>query len=96
MSALIQELSEAENRVDQLRRQIAASACREVGCDMQSYGGANAGCGDGCGCSVPVNVCTRCGDCDYGDNEWAVRTREECAARQPLATSRSQHEGASS
>ncbi|PTQ64865.1 hypothetical protein C8J45_102221 [Sphingomonas sp. PP-CE-3G-477] len=82
MSGLNQELVDAENRVDQLRRQIAASACREVGCDMQSYGGANAGCGDGCGCSVPVNVCTRCGDCDYGDNAHATETRQQCAARQ--------------
>jgi hypothetical protein len=48
---------------------------------MQSYGGMNAGSGDGCGCSIPVNVCMRCGDCDYGDNAYAVTTREECAAR---------------
>ena len=81
MSTLVSELAAAEERVDQLRRQLAASECREVGCDVQSYGGMNAGCGDGCGCSIPVNVCTRCGDCDYGDNAWAVATRAECAER---------------
>ena len=82
MTDLVADLAAAEARVDQLRRQLAASTCREVGCDMQSYGGMNAGCGDGCGCSIPVNICTRCGDCDYGDNAYAVTTREECAARQ--------------
>lgn len=81
MTALVSELTAAEARVDQLRRQLAASDCRKVGCDMQSYGGMNAGCGDGCGCSIPVNVCTRCGDCDYGENAWAVTTRVECAER---------------
>jgi len=81
MTGLVADLAAAEARVDQLRRQLAASTCREVGCDMQSYGGMNAGCGDGCGCSIPVNVCTRCGDCDYGDNACAVTTRAECVER---------------
>ncbi|MBD8549872.1 hypothetical protein [Sphingomonas sp. CFBP 8764] len=81
MTDLVADISAAEARVDQLRRQLTASTCREVGCDMQSYGGMNAGCGDGCGCSIPVNVCTRCGDCDYGDNARAVTTRAECAER---------------
>jgi hypothetical protein len=81
MTDLVADISAAEARVDQLRRQLTASTCREVGCDMQSYGGMNAGCGDGCGCSIPVNVCTRCGDCDYGDNACAVTTRAECAER---------------
>ena len=51
----------------------------EDGHDMQSIGGCNAGCCESCGCSVPVNTCTRCGDCDYGDNEDADRVRVECA-----------------
>lgn len=54
-------------------------AC-EAGHDWQSTGGCNCGCEDGA-CSVPVNVCTRCGDCDYGDNEDARETRELCAEK---------------
>lgn len=50
----------------------------ENGHDMQSIGGCNAGCDPFCICSVPVNRCTRCGDCDYGENEEADRTRAEC------------------
>ncbi|WP_419827639.1 hypothetical protein [Sphingomonas sp.] len=81
MSGLVEELAAAEARADQLRRRVAASTCAEVGCDMQSYGGCNACCdlGDNCGCSVPVNVCTRCGDCDYGDNAEATEVRRLCA-----------------
>jgi hypothetical protein len=55
-------------------------AC-EVGHDWQSIGGCNAGCGDFCACSVPVHTCTRCGDCDYGDNEDANEIRKACAER---------------
>ena len=54
-------------------------AC-EAGHDWQSTGGCNAGCGDSCGCSVPVNVCTRCGDCDYGENEEADEVRSRCGS----------------
>lgn len=39
----------------------------------------NAGCDDNCQCSVPVNVCARCGDCDYGDNADAIEIRRHCA-----------------
>jgi hypothetical protein len=53
----------------------------ERGHDWQSIGGCNAGCelGDWCCCSVPVNVCSRCKDCDYGENEEAEATRVQCA-----------------
>lgn len=55
-----------------------------VGCalghDMRSIGGCNAGCHEECDCSVPVNVCTRCGECDYGVNDEAVQTRADCTA----------------
>jgi len=56
-------------------------AC-EAGHDWQSIGGCNAGCDQGawCCCSIPVNQCSRCGDCDYGENEEADRVRAECAA----------------
>jgi len=54
-----------------------------IGCerehDWQSVGGCNAGCSDTCGCSVPVNTCSRCGDSDYGDNAEADAVRAHCA-----------------
>jgi len=52
----------------------------EAGHDWQSIGGCNAGCHAMCACSVPVLQCSRCGDCDYGDNEDAEQTRWHCAA----------------
>ncbi len=81
--SLGKELYEARANLERLERAAAAATCREMGRhDWQSYGGANASCGHpGCGCSVPVNVCSRCGDCDYGDNAEAERTRRECAKR---------------
>lgn len=52
----------------------------ESGHDMQSVGGCNAACHPlWCDCSVPVHVCTRCGDSDYGDNAEAVAIRAACA-----------------
>lgn len=57
--------------------------CQTIGCDMQSVGGCNAGCGDDCYCSVPVHKCTRCGDCDYGENEEAEQVRRDCAETGP-------------
>lgn len=80
MSHLAEEIERAEARLSQLKRQLAAEPCAAHGCDWQSYGGANAGCGDGCNCSVPVNVCSKCGDCDYGDNAEAAAVRARCAA----------------
>jgi hypothetical protein len=50
----------------------------EQGHDWQSIGGCNASCEENCQCSVPVNVCSRCGDCDYGDNAEADRVRADC------------------
>lgn len=46
-----------------------------------SAGGCNAGCEEHCACSVPVNICRVCGDCDYGDNEEAAEIRALCKAR---------------
>lgn len=77
------------DRMDELRRELARlealsehGPCEDHGHDWVSFGGANAGCdsGDECGCSVPVNVCRKCGDCDYGENEEARRTVDECRA----------------
>lgn len=61
-----------------MKRDWLFVAC-ERGHDMQSIGGCNAGCGDDCSCSVPVNVCSRCGVCDYGDNDDAREIRAQCA-----------------
>lgn len=77
---LTKALAAARDEVARLERAVAGAPCHEVGCDMVSLGGCNAGCGDCCGCSVPVFVCTRCGDSDYGDNDEARQTRADCAA----------------
>lgn len=60
---------------------LAAIICRLKGCDMQSRGGANAGCCADCACSVPVHSCRRCGACDYGVNEEAREVVAECWER---------------
>lgn len=79
VDSLTEQLARAEAEAARLRKEIASGPCREFGHDWQSYGGANAGCCDDCACSVPVNVCSKCGDCDYGENQWAIETRAECA-----------------
>ncbi|MBO9437353.1 hypothetical protein J7354_01640 [Sulfitobacter sp. R18_2] len=76
------ELERVEAEAARLRREIAAGPCREHGHDWQFYGGTNAGCGPDCGCSAPVNVCAKCGDCDYGENDGAEAVRTDCAAAQ--------------
>jgi hypothetical protein len=53
--------------------------CAVLGHRWKFLGGANAGCGPGCGCSVPVHVCEVCGDCDYGDNAEADEVKQRCA-----------------
>lgn len=53
----------------------------ERGHDWHSEGGCNAGCAEWCCCSVPVNFCTRCGGCDYGENDEAEETRQICFAK---------------
>jgi hypothetical protein len=58
-------------------RDIMYLGC-ENGHDWKSVGGANAGCGKNCSCSVPVHECTRCGDSDYGQNDEAETIRDEC------------------
>ncbi len=77
---LLDELEKVEAEAAQLRRDIAAGPCREHGHDWRSSGGKNADCGLYCSCSVPVNVCSKCGDCDYGQNPEAEEVRALCAA----------------
>lgn len=80
MSALAKQLEDAKAEVARLERIAAGATCREMGChDLQSIGGTNAGCERDCSCSAPVLQCTRCGDCDYGDNAEAEETRRKCA-----------------
>lgn len=83
MSKLTEELADAEARVAQLKLQIAQGTCVETGHDWRMIGGRNAGCDDDCRCSVPVHVCQKCGDCDYGDNAEATDTIASCAALAP-------------
>lgn len=79
---LAQDLTEAEAKVALLKRRIAVAKCQEIGAHAwKSSGGCNAGCCKDCTCSVPVNHCSRCGDCDYGDNQEARETRRLCALR---------------
>lgn len=77
-------LEAAKAEVARIEREIAQGPCREYGHTWKSLGGCNAGCCGDCACSVPVNICEKCGDCDYGENDDAVRTRDECAERLEL------------
>ena len=81
---LAEKLDEARAEVARLERMAAAATCGEMGRhDWQSVGGRNCGCKDG-QCSVPVHECSRCGDCDYGENEDAREVRRECAERRAV------------
>lgn len=77
LSSLSSVLAMSADLQTPIRRDFLFVGC-ERGHDMQSTGGCNCGCEDGA-CSVPVHVCTRCGDCDYGDNAEATEIRQHCA-----------------
>lgn len=78
MTNLIRTLEQAEAEVRRIKQQIAGATCAEVGHDWKHIGGANAGCLDECTCSVPVHTCTKCGDCDYGENLESSQIRNDC------------------
>jgi hypothetical protein len=78
MPDLADQIADAKAELNRLERLAASATCADLGHDMQSVGGCNAGCCDECSCSVPVNECTRCKDCDYGDNPEADRIRRDC------------------
>lgn len=80
MSALIEQLAELERQAAQIKREIASGPCLEFGHDFQFAGGTNLGCGDDCACGGAVYTCTKCGDCDYGDNEENDELRAACTA----------------
>lgn len=79
---LLNELHVAKAEVQRLEHAIAHASCVEVGHDWRFAGARNAACsrGDYCACSVPVNECARCGDCDYGDNDAASEIISDCLA----------------
>lgn len=81
--SLESQLADAEARVEEIKRQIRTGPCAQHGHDWQSSGGCNAGCilGEHCTCSVPVNVCSKCSDCDYGENAEAAEIRAACASK---------------
>ena len=78
MGDIAREIEETEARLAQLRLIARTGDCREFGHAWKFYGGRNAACGDGCNCSVPVYVCPKCGDCDYGDNAEAADKISDC------------------
>lgn len=75
---LAYRLADARAEVDRLEREAISANCAQLGHAMQYKGGRNAGCAEWCACSVPVYECTRCGDCDYGENDEARRTVAQC------------------
>jgi hypothetical protein len=81
---LAERLEAARAEVAHLERLAASATCSELGHDMKSIGGCSAGCYRDCCCSVPVNECTRCGDCDYGDNAEADEVRRTCLLKREI------------
>ena len=65
-------------RLSRLERLAASATCADLGHDWHSLGGCNCGCHEEVCCSVPVNECARCKDCDYGDNAEATEIRRLC------------------
>lgn len=77
-------LDQARAEVARLEREAAQASCLKLGRHTwKLLGGANCGCHAEAGCSVPVYVCTVCGDCDYGQNREAKDQREQCEFREP-------------
>ena len=77
--SLKEKLEDARSEVARLERAMRSANCIEAGHDWTSIGGANAGCNQDCGCSVPVFECRRCGASDYGVNEQARAVITDCA-----------------
>jgi hypothetical protein len=71
-------ITDLERTVAKVMQESGYPTCAG-GHDMQFAGGANAGCSRDCMCSVPVHICTVCGDSDYGDNDEANEKRRACA-----------------
>jgi hypothetical protein len=78
MTNLAEKLADAKAEVTRLERAMQHATCVEAGHHWKFLGGRNAGCHRDCSCSVDVHVCTRCGDCDYGDTPEAVFIMDAC------------------
>lgn len=79
MAENIENLQKEYERRQEVFRQYVYNRCKVHGEHvMVFHGGANAGCGDLCICSVPVYVCELCGDSDYGNNDEALEIVEKC------------------
>lgn len=80
----LEELADAEAALVAAKRRVAAAHCGEVGHTWKHIGGRNANCTECaafCSCSIPVHECTKCGDCDYGENAEAWSTMIYCQVR---------------
>jgi hypothetical protein len=78
MPDLADKIAAARAEVERLERLAAHASCTEIGHNWVSLGGCNCGCHEDAACSVPVHECTRCKDCDYGENADAAETRRCC------------------
>lgn len=76
MGELTKALEAARAEVARLERAEAHAGCAEVGHRWVHIGGRNCGCGQ---CSIPVYECSRCKDCDYGENAEARDKIAKCA-----------------
>lgn len=83
MPELADKLEAARAEVARLERIAASATCAELGHDWVSLGGCNCGCHENAACSIPVNECRRCGECDYGDNDDARAIKDGCDCREP-------------
>jgi hypothetical protein len=84
MSGITAQIGAAEAALALLKHQAKTATCAEMGeHDWKSIGGRNCGCGIWDACSVPVHVCARCGDCDYGDNDEAAEVVRQCLTDNP-------------
>jgi len=83
--SLSERLEEAKANLARLEREAASATCIDLGHDWQSLGGCNCGCHETAQCSVPVYICRRCKDCDYGTNQEAIEIRQRCALDGPPA-----------
>lgn len=77
MTNLTEQIEIARANLVRLERMAASASCVELGHDWQMLGGRICNCENGY-CSIPVNECKRCGDCDYGDNEEARDIMTKC------------------
>lgn len=75
---LLEKLSSLESEAAAVRRQIAQGPCIQYGHSWKMLGGRNVSCSRDCQCSVSVNICEKCGDCDYGENDELAEVRARC------------------